>query len=199
MPPVFSHGDLRLYLLSLLAERPLHGYGIIQALSERTGGTYTPSAGTIYPRLAKLEDEGLVTKTQEGRTSIYEITEAGRAEVAERAAEIDGIQSGLSDSVRIIAESVRNNVREAMKSMRADFAAAANQPAAPEEPPAEDPRAAARIQLARAETVLAGFRATIRADLRTHIARGGSLTPELVDALTQDLDGVTARVRASLG
>jgi len=199
MPPVFSHGDLRLYLLSLLAERPLHGYGIIQALSERTGGTYTPSAGTIYPRLAKLEDEGLVTKTQEGRTTIYEITDAGRAEVAQRADEIDGIQSGLSDSVRIIAESVRSNVREAMKSMRADFAAAANQPPAPEEPPAEDPRAAARIQLARAETVLAGFRATIRADLRTHIARGGALTPELVDALTKDLDGVTARVRASLG
>jgi DNA-binding PadR family transcriptional regulator len=198
MPPVFSHGDLRLYLLSLLAERPLHGYGIIQALSERTGGTYTPSAGTIYPRLAKLEDEGLVTKTQEGRTTIYEITEAGRAEVTERAAELDGIQTGLSDSVRIIADSVRSNVREAMKSMRADFAAAARSPP-PEEPPVEDPRVAARIQLARAETLLAGFRATIRADLRTHIARGGSLTPELVDALTEDLDGVTSRVRGSLG
>jgi DNA-binding PadR family transcriptional regulator len=198
MPPVFSHGDLRLYLLSLLAERPLHGYGIIQALSERTGGTYTPSAGTIYPRLAKLEDEGLVTKTQEGRTTIYEITEAGRAEVTERAAELDGIQTGLSDSVRIIADSVRSNVREAMKSMRADFAAAASSPP-PEEPPVEDPRVAARIQLARAETLLAGFRATIRADLRTHIARGGSLTPELVDAQTEDLDGVTSRVRGSLG
>lgn len=198
MPPVFNHGDLRLYLLSLLAERPLHGYGIIQALSERTGGTYTPSAGTIYPRLSKLEDEGLVTKTQEGRTTIYSITEAGRAEVEQRAAELDGIQNGLSDSVRIIADGVRNNVREAMKSMRADFAAAASSPT-PEEPPAEDPRAAARIQLARAETLLAGFRATIRADLRTHIARGGSLTPELVDALTADLDGVTERVRSSLG
>src|SRR5690606_37750544 len=177
----------------------LHGYGIIQALSERTGGTYTPSAGTIYPRLSKLEDEGLVTKHQEGRTTIYEITAAGRAEVEQRASELDGIQNGLSDSVRIIADSVRSNVREAMKSMRADFAAAAKQPAAPEEPVSEDPRAAARIQLARAETVLAGFRATIRADLRTHIARGGSVTPELVDALTRDLDDVTARVRGSLG
>jgi len=199
MPPVFSHGDLRLYLLSLLAERSLHGYGIIQALSERTGGTYTPSAGTIYPRLAKLEEEGLVTKTQEGRTTIYEITDAGRREVEQRADEIDGIQNGLSDSVRIIADSVRQNVREAMKSMRADFAAAAATPTTEEEAPATDPRAAARIQLARAETVLAGFRATIRADLRTHIARGGSLDPALVDALTQDLEGVTARVRASLG
>jgi hypothetical protein len=46
-PAVFSHGDLRLYLLSLLAEAPQHGYGIIQSLTDRTGGTYTPSAGTI--------------------------------------------------------------------------------------------------------------------------------------------------------
>src|SRR3546814_6878143 len=67
MTPVFSHGDLRLYLLSLLDESPRHGYDLMQALSDRTGGTYTPSAGTIYPRLAKLEEEGLVTKTVDGR------------------------------------------------------------------------------------------------------------------------------------
>ena len=57
-PPVFAHGHLRLYLLSLLDEQPMHGYDLMQALSERFGGTYVPSAGTIYPRLAKLEDEG---------------------------------------------------------------------------------------------------------------------------------------------
>ena len=51
--------------------------GIIQSLTDRTGGTYTPSAGTIYPRLAKLEEEGLVTKTADGRTTIYAITDAG--------------------------------------------------------------------------------------------------------------------------
>ena len=79
MAPVFSHGDLRLYLLSLLDESPRHGYDLMQALSDRTGGTYTPSAGTIYPRLAKLEEEGLVTKTADGRTTIYAITDAGRA------------------------------------------------------------------------------------------------------------------------
>ena len=84
MAPVFSHGDLRLYLLSLLDEGPRHGYDIMQALSDRTGGTYTPSAGTIYPRLAKLEEEGLVTKTVDGRKTVYEITDAGRAEVAAR-------------------------------------------------------------------------------------------------------------------
>jgi DNA-binding PadR family transcriptional regulator len=76
MPPVFSHGDLRLYLLNLLDESPRHGYDLMQALSDRTGGTYTPSAGTIYPRLSKLEEEGLVTKTVDGRKTVYAITEA---------------------------------------------------------------------------------------------------------------------------
>ena len=124
-PAVFSHGDLRLYLLSLLAESPQHGYGIIQALTDRTGGTYTPSAGTIYPRLAKLEEEGLVTKTVDGRTTIYAITEAGRAELDSREGDLAGIEAGLTDSVRLIANEVRQSVKEAMKSLRADLATAA--------------------------------------------------------------------------
>ncbi|WP_156758878.1 PadR family transcriptional regulator [Microbacterium karelineae] len=199
MAPVFGHGDLRLYLLSLLDEKPLHGYGIMQALSERTGGTYTPSAGTIYPRLAKLEEEGLVVKTTEGRTATYEITDAGRTEVRERAGDVEGIQDGLADSVRIIADGVRQNVREAMKSLRADLAAASSAPAAEEPPHEEDARQASRAQQARAEAALNAFRGTVRADLRTHVARGGSLSSELVDALQRDIDGVAARLREALG
>lgn len=75
-PPVFAHGHLRLYLLSLLAEQPQHGYELIQSLGERFGGTYVPSAGTIYPRLAKLQEEGLVTKESDGRRTVYAITAA---------------------------------------------------------------------------------------------------------------------------
>ncbi|WP_425436295.1 PadR family transcriptional regulator [Leucobacter massiliensis] len=97
----------------------------MQALAERTGGTYTPSAGTVYPRLAKLEEEGLVTKSAEGRKTVYAITPAGRAELDGRADELDGIEAGLSDSVRMIAEEVRGSVREAMRSLRAELAAAA--------------------------------------------------------------------------
>lgn len=123
-PAVFSHGDLRLYLLSILADGPQHGYGLIQALSERTGGTYVPSAGTIYPRLAQLEEEGLVTKRAEGRRSIYEITDAGRDEVAKREEEIGPIEVNLNDSVRQIAEQVRSSVSEAMNALKAEFAAA---------------------------------------------------------------------------
>ena len=67
MPPVFAHGALRLYLLALVAEGDKHGYDIIRALSDRFGGTYSPSAGTVYPRLAKLEEEGLVATVSDGR------------------------------------------------------------------------------------------------------------------------------------
>ena len=127
MTPVFGHGHLRLYLLKLLDESPKHGYELIQALSERFGGTYAPSAGTIYPRLAKLEDEGLVTKTADGRKTVYEITEAGRAELAAREGDLTSIENDLTDSVRRLADEVRSGVGEAMKSLRADLASAARQ------------------------------------------------------------------------
>ncbi|MGK9220569.1 MULTISPECIES: PadR family transcriptional regulator [unclassified Microbacterium] len=200
MPPVFSHGDLRLYLLSLLDETPRHGYDIMQAFAERTGGTYTPSAGTIYPRLAKLEEEGLVTKSVDGRKTIYAITDAGRAEVRARAAELDGIQEGLADSVRIIADGVRSSVSEAMKSLRADLAAAASATAeAPRPHRGDDPRVRAREQLQRAEVLVGEFRGRIRADLRTHVARGGELASSVVDDLGRALEDAAAALERALG
>ncbi len=201
MPPVFSHGDLRLYILRLLDDAPRHGYDLMQALSDRTGGTYTPSAGTIYPRLAKLEEEGLVTKTVDGRKTVYEITDAGRAEVAARAHELEGIEAGLADSVRLIADEVRGSVREAMKSLRADLAAAAQSErtsAASAPPPADDPRTASREQLRRADAAVSEFRAAVRADLRTHVARGGQLPASVVDTLIGALDEAKRTLAASL-
>src|SRR5690606_33423134 len=61
MSTIFGHGRLRLYLLKLLDESPRHGYEIISLLRDRFLGIYSPSPGTIYPRLARLEEEGLVT------------------------------------------------------------------------------------------------------------------------------------------
>ncbi len=196
MAPVFSHGDLRLYLLSLLDESPRHGYDLMQALADRTGGTYTPSAGTIYPRLAKLEDEGLVTKSVDGRKTVYAITDAGHAEVAARSGDLEGIEAGLTDSVRMIADEVRGSVREAMKSLRADLAAAARDERAA--PPVDEARSAAREQLQRADAALSEFRANIRADLRTHLARGGALPASVVDDLRHALDDATHQVTRAL-
>lgn len=203
-PAVFSHGDLRLYLLSLLAEAPQHGYGIIQALTDRTGGTYTPSAGTIYPRLAKLEEEGLVTKTVDGRTTIYAITDAGRAELAEREGDLAGIESGLADSVRLIANEVRQSVQSAMKSLRADLAAAASaeRTTAQSRPSTAahvgDERAGSRDQLHRADAAVNAFRAEVRTTLRTHVARGGVLAPSVVDDLERALDAASRAVAGAL-
>ena len=127
MSAVFAHGSLRLYLLSLLAERPRHGYELIQALSDRFGGTYSPSAGTIYPRLAKFEEEGLVTKQTDGRKTVYEITDAGRAELLARDGELGAIEDEVTDSVRRLADQVRTGVNSAMKTLRADLASAARE------------------------------------------------------------------------
>ena len=206
-PAVFSHGDLRLYLLSLLAEEPRHGYDIIQALADRTGGTYTPSAGTIYPRLAKLEEEGLVTKTVEGRKTIYAITDAGRAELGAREDDLAGIEEGLADSVRLIAESVRQSVQDAMKSLRADLAAAAQEsrstrtkPAAADAPesPERTNGVRSREQLHRADAAINAFRGKLRGTLRTHVARGGELAASVVDDLERALDDTAEAISRAL-
>ena len=121
-PPVFAHGHLRLYLLSLLEDQPRHGYELIQALSERFDGTYSPSAGTIYPRLAKLEEEGLVTKHNDGRKSVYRITEAGRRELDSRREELASIEQDVDSSVRRLAADVRHGLTSAREELRAEFA-----------------------------------------------------------------------------
>jgi DNA-binding PadR family transcriptional regulator len=127
MSPVFAHGQLRLYLLALLNEGPRHGYEVIQDLEHRFNGLYTPSAGTVYPRLAKLEEEGLVERSDEGRKAIYRITDAGREEVRARQDELSSLESDLDLSVRELAEQVRSRVRGQTKDLRAELKAAAQE------------------------------------------------------------------------
>lgn len=199
-PPVFAHGSLRLYLLALLDEQPRHGYELIQALSDRFGGTYSPSAGTIYPRLAKLEEEGLVTKTSDGRKSIYEITDAGRAELERRQHELDDIENEVSDSVRRLADEVRSGVNLAMKAMRADLANAAREASRSAKPPRAStaPSGDAERPLHEADLAINEFRQQVRADLRGRSARD-NVSPETVLLLTSRLAQVRADVLASLG
>src|SRR6202166_3726157 len=80
----FGPGEVRLALLSLMSDGPKHGYELMKRLEERSGGVYRASAGTIYPTLQQLEDEGLVlSDLQEGK-KVYRLTEAGRTELAAR-------------------------------------------------------------------------------------------------------------------
>jgi DNA-binding PadR family transcriptional regulator len=125
MSPVFGHGRLRLYLLKLLDESPRHGYDVIRALEDRFLGLYAPSAGTVYPRLARLESEGLVTSADEDGRKVYRITEAGRAELAARQAELDDIETDITISVRDLASEIRSDVRGSVKDLRAELKSAA--------------------------------------------------------------------------
>jgi len=200
-PAVFAHGHLRLYLLSLLGERSMHGYELIQALADRFGGTYVPSAGTIYPRLAKLEEEGLVTKTADGRKTVYAITDAGRAELAGRESDLDGIESELTDSVRRLADEVRSSVDDAMRSLRADLAAAAREASGAATAPRrtehiDDARMRSRVQLHEAEAVLADFRSEVRVELR-RLAAEGRLDATVVDLLRTGLTSMRREIVAA--
>ncbi|MEU5611319.1 helix-turn-helix transcriptional regulator [Streptomyces sparsogenes] len=127
MAPVFAHGRLRLYLLKLLDEAPRHGYEVIRLLEERFQGLYAPSAGTVYPRLAKLEAEGLVTHATEGGRKVYSITDAGRAELADRSGELADLEVEIRESVAELAAEIREDVRGSASDLRREMREAAQQ------------------------------------------------------------------------
>ncbi|MFE1470170.1 PadR family transcriptional regulator [Nocardiopsis dassonvillei] len=118
MSTIFGHGRLRLYLLKLLDENPRHGYEIISLLRDRFLGVYSPSPGTIYPRLARLEEEGLVTHTEEGGRKVYSLTDKGREELRERDNDLNDLEREITDSVRDIARAVKQDVRATISSLR---------------------------------------------------------------------------------
>lgn len=80
----FGRGDVKFALLQLLQERPMHGYEMMKALEEKSGGFYAPSAGSIYPTLQMLEDRGLVSSSEAEGKKVYSITDAGRAFLKEQ-------------------------------------------------------------------------------------------------------------------
>jgi DNA-binding PadR family transcriptional regulator len=127
MSPVFRHGRLRLYLLKLLDESPRHGYEVIRLLQDRFMGVYSPSPGTIYPRLARLEEEGLVTHGESEGRKVYRITEKGREELRNRSDDLTELEDELTASVRDIAREVTEDVRETVRSLREELTWAARE------------------------------------------------------------------------
>ncbi|WP_456844950.1 PadR family transcriptional regulator [Cellulomonas sp. P5_C6] len=83
-----GRGDIRAAILLLLAEEPMHGYQLIQQIGERSGGTWRPSPGAIYPALNLLEDEGLIAITSESGRKMATLTEAGGTYVAQNAEQL---------------------------------------------------------------------------------------------------------------
>ncbi|MEY9777581.1 PadR family transcriptional regulator [Arthrobacter sp. MW3 TE3886] len=210
MPPVFAHGALRLYLLALLETGPKHGYELIKALSERFGGTYSPSAGTIYPRLGKLEEEGLVATRTEGRRTNYSITPAGLTELNSRRDELAGVENDISASVRRLADNLRQDIRVNMRGLRADLAATAEAArtsaraagsaggtgtAGGAGSPWYSPEGERRLK--EAEMLVQAFRDDMRVELRRH-AGSHPVTAVTLETVRTVLDQARISIRNSL-
>ncbi|WP_369371369.1 PadR family transcriptional regulator [Promicromonospora sp. Populi] len=212
MPPVFAHGELRLYLLVLLLDGPRHGYELITELTRRFGGTYRPSAGTIYPRLARLEEDGLVRRSAPGapdapgapgagRKATYELTPAGRAEVDARLDDVRRLERSVAETVRSLADEVRADIRDTMRGLRAELAAAAQEARSRPRPgpdTAPDPHRPQSNSLRHdAEAVLQRFRNDVLADLREADV-AGTVSALTVDTLRTVLDSARSAIRGTL-
>lgn len=101
--PMFESGEVKFVILRLLKEKPSHGYELIKALEERLAGCYTPSAGTVYPTLQLLEDQGYVRVVEEGGKKVYHITPEGIAFLEENKDAIEDIFDRVRDTVRDFA------------------------------------------------------------------------------------------------
>lgn len=123
---LFEQGDLKYVILKLLAEKPRHGYEIIKELSERFGGAYSPSAGTVYPTLALLEDMGFASVTVEpGGRKVYAITDEGRRYLEENRGAVEDIFERITDiGASFLSEAMMEVNRAFGRVARATYATA---------------------------------------------------------------------------
>ena len=95
---MFESGELRLVLLKLISEQPRHGYDLIRAIEDMTGGEYAPSPGVVYPTLTLLQDMGLIEEAPgDGPRKSFQVTDEGRSYLDERAEESEGLFERLED------------------------------------------------------------------------------------------------------
>jgi DNA-binding PadR family transcriptional regulator len=116
---MFDGSELKLILLKLIEEQPRHGYDLIREIEERSGGAYAPSPGVIYPTLTLLDDMALVEAKAEGARKAFAITEAGVAELKEKAAEVDALFQRLAELGEQHARTSGGPIRRAMGNLRA--------------------------------------------------------------------------------
>jgi DNA-binding PadR family transcriptional regulator len=115
---VFDQGDLRLVMLAMIAEQPRHGYDIIKALEEMTGGEYSPSPGVVYPTLTLLMEQGLADATDaEGGKKLYAATAAGRTALEQEKPVVDAIFARLSE-IAARSSAVAPRLLRAMENLR---------------------------------------------------------------------------------
>ena len=113
--PRARRGDVRAAILDLLAEgEPWNGYQIIQEIAERTHGVWRPSAGSVYPALQQLEDEGLISPEGEGRRRMYTLTDQGRAYAEAHADELKASWDAVTGSIDDAAFQMHDLARQVM-------------------------------------------------------------------------------------
>lgn len=116
---VFDSGELRLVLLKLIADQPRHGYELIRAIEELTGGGYVPSPGMVYPTLTMLDEMGYIAETKsEGARKSFAVTPDGTVHLVERKAEVDALFARLAQLAGQQERTDAAPVRRAMNSLR---------------------------------------------------------------------------------
>ena len=116
---VFDSGELRLVLLKLIADQPRHGYELIRAVEDLTGGSYVPSPGTVYPTLTMLQETGHIEEaTSEGQRRPFAVTEEGTAELAAKKGEVDALLARLAELAAARQRTDGAPIRRAMENLR---------------------------------------------------------------------------------
>jgi DNA-binding PadR family transcriptional regulator len=116
---VFDSGELRLVLLKLIADTPRHGYDLIRAIEELTGGAYTPSPGVVYPTLTLLSEMELIDEqAAEGTRKLFAVSPAGLAHLEERAADVAALFARLEALAKVRERTDAVPVRRAMHNLR---------------------------------------------------------------------------------
>jgi len=123
---LFERGGIKFAILGMLRDKPRHGYDIIRAMEERSGGFYSPSPGAVYPTLQALEDQNLVTSTTEEGKKVYAITDAGLTYLEEHKDRARGHQerwdshwgAGAGDGSREAVSGIQESLHEVRRSVR---------------------------------------------------------------------------------
>jgi DNA-binding PadR family transcriptional regulator len=115
----FAHGDLKLVILSLIAEKPRHGYEIIKAIEDRVAGAYSPSPGVIYPTLTLLEELGYATVSDgDGGKKLHAITDQGRAFLDANRTTLEALLARMAEAGRANESSSAPQILRAMENLK---------------------------------------------------------------------------------
>ncbi|WP_174275388.1 PadR family transcriptional regulator [Sphingomonas bacterium] len=115
---MFDGEELRLLLLALIAEGPRHGYDLIREIQDRSGGAYAPSPGVVYPTLTMLDEMSLIDEVKEaGSRRSFAITDAGKAQIAEKQSVVDALLARLAEIGQAQAKGDRAPIRRAMMNL----------------------------------------------------------------------------------